>query len=57
MAEGRTNGGIVRRLWLTEKTVENHIRFIMTKLALHDSADDNRRVPAVVTYLRAAPRR
>ena len=57
MAEGRTNGGIARRLWLTEKTVENHIRSIMTKLALYDSADDNRRVLAVVTYLRAAPRR
>ena len=57
MAEGRTNGGIARRLWLTEKTVENPIRSIMTKLALYDSADDKRRVLAVVTYLRAAPRR
>ena len=57
MAEGRTNSGIARRLWLTEKTVENHIRAIMTKLALYDSTDDNRRVLAVVTYLRAAPSR
>lgn len=56
MAEGRTNGGIARRLWLTEKTVENHVRAIMTKLALGDSTDDNRRVLAVLTYLRAAPR-
>ncbi len=56
MAEGRANSGIARRLWLSEKTVENHIRAIMTKLALYDSTDDNRRVLAVVTYLRAAPR-
>ena len=56
MAEGRTNSGIARRLWLTEKTIENHIRAIMTKLALDDSTDDNRRVLAVVTYLGATPR-
>lgn len=55
MAEGRTNNGIARRLWLTEKTVENHVRSIMTKLDLDDSHDTNRRVLAVLTYLRATP--
>ena len=55
MAEGRTNSGIARRLWLTEKTVENHVRSIMNKLDLDDSHDTNRRVLAVLTYLRATP--
>jgi DNA-binding NarL/FixJ family response regulator len=53
MAEGRTNSGIAQRLWLTEKTVENHVRSIMNKLDLDDSQDTNRRVLAVLTYLRA----
>ena len=34
MAEGRTNAGIARRLWLTEKTVETHVRTILMKLGL-----------------------
>ncbi len=51
MAEGRTNGGIARRLWLTEKTVETHVRTILMKLGLPAGADDNRRVLAVLTYL------
>jgi DNA-binding NarL/FixJ family response regulator len=55
MAEGRTNSGIAQRLWLTEKTVENHVRSIMNKLDLDDSHDTNRRVLAVLTYLRATP--
>jgi DNA-binding NarL/FixJ family response regulator len=53
MAEGRTNGGIARRLWLTEKTVETHVRTILMKLGLQVSDDDHRRVLAVLTYLRA----
>ncbi len=53
MAEGRTNGGIARRLWLTEKTVEAHVRSILAKLDLPVTADDHRRVLAVVTFLRA----
>jgi DNA-binding NarL/FixJ family response regulator len=53
MAEGRTNAGIARRLWLTEKTVETHISSIMGKLGLGQSTDDHRRVLAVLTYLRA----
>ena len=54
MAEGRTNGGIARRLWLTEKTIETHVRTILMKLGLPVSSDDHRRVLAVLTYLRAS---
>ena len=54
MAEGRTNGGIARRLWLTEKTIETHVRTILMKLGLQVSSDDHRRVLAVLTYLRAS---
>jgi DNA-binding NarL/FixJ family response regulator len=53
MAEGRTNAGIAKRLWLTEKTVETHIRTILMKLGLQISEDDHRRVLAVLAYLRA----
>jgi DNA-binding NarL/FixJ family response regulator len=52
MAEGRTNAGIARRLWLTEKTVETHVRTILMKFGLQVSDDDHRRVLAVLTYLR-----
>jgi DNA-binding NarL/FixJ family response regulator len=53
MAEGRTNAGNAKRLWLTEKTVETHIRTILMKLGLQTSEDDHRRVLAVLTYLQA----
>ena len=53
MAEGRSNGGIGRRLWITEGTVEKHIHGIMTKLRLPETGDDHRRVLAVVTFLDA----
>lgn len=53
MAEGRSNAGIARRLWVTEGTVEKHIRSIMTKLGLHETSDDHRRVRAVITFLEA----
>ena len=52
MAEGRTNAGIAKRLWLTEKTVETHVRTILMKLGLQVSSDDHRRVLAVLAYLR-----
>ena len=51
MAEGRTNAGIARQLWLTEGTVEKHVRSILNKLNLPETADDHRRVRAVITYL------
>ena len=54
MAEGRTNAAIGKRLWLTERTVETHVRSILGKLGLPMSGDDHRRVLAVLTYLRAS---
>jgi serine/threonine-protein kinase PknK len=53
MAEGRTNAGIARRLWVTEGTVEKHVHSIFVKLRLPETGDDHRRVLAVVTYLAA----
>lgn len=51
MAEGRSNTAIATRLWLTERTIETHVRNILTKLDLADNDDDNRRVLAVLRYL------
>jgi DNA-binding NarL/FixJ family response regulator len=51
MAEGRSNAGIARRLWVTEGTVEKHVRSILSKLGLPETDDDHRRVLAVVTFL------
>jgi serine/threonine-protein kinase PknK len=51
MAEGRSNAGICRRLWIAEGTVEKHVHSIMTKLRLPETDDDHRRVLAVVTFL------
>jgi DNA-binding NarL/FixJ family response regulator len=53
MAEGRSNSGIARRLWVTEGTVEKHVRHILAKLNLGEADDDHRRVLAVVTFLDA----
>jgi DNA-binding NarL/FixJ family response regulator len=56
MAEGRTNIGVARRLWLTDRTVETHVSSIMAKLGLADSDEDHRRVLAVLAWLgRQAP--
>jgi len=51
MAEGRSNAGIARQLWITEGTVEKHVRRILMKLRLPATEDDQRRVLAVITYL------
>jgi DNA-binding NarL/FixJ family response regulator len=51
MAEGRSNAGIGRALWVTEGTVEKHVHSILAKLPLGESEDDHRRVLAVITYL------
>jgi DNA-binding NarL/FixJ family response regulator len=51
MAEGRTNIGIARRLWLTDRTVETHVGSILAKLGLAGTDEDHRRVMAVLTYL------
>jgi DNA-binding NarL/FixJ family response regulator len=56
MAEGRSNAGIGRRLWVTEGTVENHVHNIMAKLRLPETDDDHRRVLAVVAFLRPSLR-
>ncbi len=54
MAEGRSNHGIGARLHLAPKTVENHIAGVFSKLGMPASTDDNRRVLAVLTWLRTA---
>jgi serine/threonine-protein kinase PknK len=53
MAEGRSNAGIAHQLWVTEGTVEKHVRSILAKLRLPETSDDHRRVLAVVTFLEA----
>jgi DNA-binding NarL/FixJ family response regulator len=53
MAEGRSNAGIAHALWITESTVEKHVRAILRKLRLPAGENDQRRVLAVVTYLNA----
>lgn len=53
IAEGRSNVGIARELTVTVAAVERHVTNIFDKLGLHQSADQHRRVLAVLTYLRA----
>jgi DNA-binding NarL/FixJ family response regulator len=51
MAEGRSNHAIAERLFVTDHTVEKHIKNILGTLRLPQSSDDHRRVLAVITYL------
>ncbi len=51
MAEGRSNAGIAHRIWVAEGTVEKHVRSILTKLQISETAEDHRRVLAVMTFL------
>jgi DNA-binding NarL/FixJ family response regulator len=53
MAEGLSNGGIARRLWVAESTVEKHVHSILAKLRLQETHDEHRRVLAVITFLDA----
>lgn len=52
MAEGRSNSSIAETLVLTERTVETHVRNIFTRLGLAPTANDHRRVLAVLAFLR-----
>ncbi|MGL5865879.1 MAG: response regulator transcription factor [Dermatophilaceae bacterium] len=56
LAEGRSNAAIAERLRVSGGAVEKHVSGIFDKLALPPSDDDNRRVLAVLAYLRASPR-
>jgi DNA-binding NarL/FixJ family response regulator len=53
MAEGRSNAGISRQLFVTGGTVEKHISSILTKLNVQEADEDHRRVLAVITFLKA----
>jgi DNA-binding NarL/FixJ family response regulator len=53
IAEGRSNAGIAKQLWVTEGTIEKHVHSILLKLPLPETEDDHRRVLAVITYLDA----
>jgi DNA-binding NarL/FixJ family response regulator len=52
MAEGHSNDGICRKLFLSPKTVETHVRHILLKLGIGETTDYHRRVLAVLAYLR-----
>ncbi len=54
MAEGRSNLGIAKELYLSARTVETHVTSVFTKLGLTPSDTENNRVRAVLTYLRTA---
>ena len=54
MAEGLTNAGIAKRLFVSERTVEAHVRHVLMKLSIPESDDAHRRVLAVLAHLTAA---
>jgi DNA-binding NarL/FixJ family response regulator len=51
MAEGRSNAGIAHKIFVTEGTVEKHVRSILMKLGVSETTDDHRRVLAVIAFL------
>jgi serine/threonine-protein kinase PknK len=51
VAEGRSNAGIAHQLFVSDGTVEKHIRSILMKLDITEAPDDHRRVLAVLAYL------
>ena len=51
MAEGRSNAGIAHQLWITEGTIEKHVRSILARLDVEDTNEDHRRVLAVLRFL------
>jgi DNA-binding NarL/FixJ family response regulator len=51
MAEGRSNHAIAERLFITDRTVEKHVKSIFMKLKISATQDDHRRVLAVLAYL------
>jgi DNA-binding NarL/FixJ family response regulator len=53
MAQGYTNAGVAKRLFLSERTVEGHVRRLLGKLDIADTDDAHRRVLAVLAYLRS----
>jgi DNA-binding NarL/FixJ family response regulator len=53
MAQGYSNAGIARRVFVAEGTVEKHVHSILLKLQLEETDDDHRRVLAVITFLDA----
>jgi DNA-binding NarL/FixJ family response regulator len=53
MAEGHSNDGICKKLFLSPKTVETHVRHILLKLGIGETSDYHRRVLAVLAYLRS----
>ena len=53
MAEGRSNAAIGQQLYVSHKTVETHVASVFAKLGLHPTPDQNRRVLAVLKWLRA----
>jgi DNA-binding NarL/FixJ family response regulator len=54
MAEGRSNLGIAKELFLSARTVETHVTSVFTKLGLTASDTENNRVRAVLAFLRSA---
>jgi DNA-binding NarL/FixJ family response regulator len=55
MAQGKTNAGIAKTLYITEGSVEKHISNILNKLGIDGGDDTHRRVAAVLKYLGLAP--